>query len=106
MKQTIGGRIESFSYQREAIISNEEGKLLDLPLNRPLYDDRGTQIDMLRGTFFIAGADGEHLTSLTDDQIGRFKALYDNITVERPAAQAPCPVWQMCTALQHSVPGT
>ena len=88
MKQTVGGRIESFSYQREAIISNEEGKLLNLPLNRPLYDDRGTQIDMLRGTFFIAGADGEHLTSLTDDQIGRFKALYDNITAERPTAQA------------------
>lgn len=88
MKQIVGGRIESFSYQREAIISNEEGKLLDLPLNRPLYDGRGTQIDMLRGTFFIAGVDGEHLISLTDDQIGCFKALYDNIVAERPAAQA------------------
>ena len=37
MEQIVGGRLESFSYQREAIISNEEGKLLDLPRNRPLY---------------------------------------------------------------------
>ena len=88
MGQVVGGRIESFSYQREAIISNEESKLLDLPFNRPLYDDSGTQIDMLRGTFFIAGVDGEHFISLTDDQIQRFKALYDSITAERPAAQA------------------
>lgn len=88
MGQVVGGRIESFSYQREAIISNEESKLLDLPLNRPLYDGSGTQIDMLRGTFFVAGVDGEHFTSLTDDQLQHFKALYDSIAAERPAAQA------------------
>lgn len=88
MGQVVGGRIESFSYQREAIISNEQSKLLDLPLNRPLYDGSGTQIDMLRGTFFIAGVDGEHFTSLTDDQIQHFKALYDSMAAERPAAQA------------------
>ena len=88
MGQIVGGRIESFSYHREAIISNEESKLLDLPLNRPLYDGRGTQIDMLRGTFFIAGVDGKHLTSPTDDQAQRFKALYDSVALERPVAQA------------------
>ena len=88
MGQVVGGRIESFSYQREAIISNEQSKLLDLPLNRPLYDGSGTQIDMLRGTFFIARVDGEHFTSLTDDQIQHFKALYDSMAAERPAAQA------------------
>ena len=87
MGQVVGGRIESFSYQREAIISNEESKFLDLPLNRPLYDGSGTQIDMLRGTFFVAGVDGEHLTSLTDDQLQHFKALYDSIAAERPVAQ-------------------
>lgn len=31
MRQVVGGQIESFSYQREAIISNEESKLLGLP---------------------------------------------------------------------------
>lgn len=86
MEQIVGGRLESFSYQREAIISNEEGKLLDLPRNRPLYDNGGTPIDMLRGTFFVAGIDGEHLVSLTDEQIQRYKALYDNMA-ERPDFQ-------------------
>ncbi len=84
MEQIVGGQIESFSYQREAIISNEEGKLLDLPRNRPLYDNKGTPIDMLQGTFFIAGIDGENFVSLTDEQIQHYKALYDNIA-ERSA---------------------
>ena len=91
MQQIVGGCIESFSYQREAVISNEEGKLLDLPRNRPLYDGRGTPIDMLRGTFFIAGVSGEHFVSLTDEQIQRYKDLYDNVMVltsERPENQA------------------
>ena len=88
MGQVVGGRIESFSYQREAIISNEQSKLLDLPLNRPLYDGSGTQIDMLRGTFFIARVEGEHITSLTDEQIQQFNPLYYSMAAERPAAQA------------------
>ncbi len=91
MCQIVGGRIESFSYHREAVISNEEGKLLNLPQNRPLYDGGGTQIDMLRGTFFIAGVSGEHFVSLTDEQIQRYKDLYDNVMVlaaERPENQA------------------
>ena len=79
MKQIVGGYIESFSYQREAIISNEEGKLLGLPRNRPLYDSMGTPIDVLRGTFFIAGVSGEHFVSLTEEQIQRFKTLYDSV---------------------------
>lgn len=91
MRQVVGGQIESFSYQREAIISNEESKLLGLPLNRPLYDSNGTQIDMLRGTFFIAGVSGEHFVSLTDEQIQRFKTLYDSVmdlAAEWPEYQA------------------
>ena len=91
MRQVVGGRIESFSYQREAIISNEESKLLGLPLNRPLYDSMGTPIDVLRGTFFIAGVSGEHFVSLTDEQIQRFKTLYDSVmdlAAEWPEYQA------------------
>ncbi|MBD5152815.1 MAG: DUF3846 domain-containing protein [Oscillibacter sp.] len=89
MEQIVGGRLESFSYLREAVICNEEGKLLDLPRNRPLYDGRGTPIDMLRGTFFIAGIDGEHLASLTDKQIQRYKTLYDNVIVLTAGKEPP-----------------
>ena len=81
MREIVGGRIESFSYQREAIISNEEGKLLRLLPNRPLYDSCGKLIDRLRGTFFIAGISGEHLTSLTLKQIQQYVDLYDNTLI-------------------------
>lgn len=81
MQQIVGGYIESFSYQREAIISNEEGKLRGLPYNRPLLDENGLPMDILQGTFFVTGVDGERFTSLTDEQIQRYKGLYDNVMI-------------------------
>ena len=88
MREIVGGHIESFSYQRASIISNEEGKLLGLPRNRPLYDSMGMPIDVLRGTFFIVGVSGEHFISLTEDQLRQFKELYDNMMVI-PAKKEP-----------------
>lgn len=90
MQQIVGGYIESVSFQREAVICNEEGKLRDLPYNRPLMDERGLPLDILQGTFFIAGINGEHFVSLTDEQIRRYKNLYDNVmivTAEKPISQ-------------------
>ena len=61
-----------------ALICNEEGKLLGLPLNRALRDENGEIYDAIAGTFFICGAlaDSENFTSLTDEQVaywlGRF----------------------------------
>ena len=44
-----------------ALICNDEGKLLGLPLNRPLWDGA----DVLAGPGFLAGCDNEgNLTSL------------------------------------------
>ena len=86
MQQIVGGYIESVSFQDAAIICNEEGKLLGLPYNRPLMDESGLPMDILQGTFFIAGINGEHFASLTDEQILRYRDLYDNvmiITVEK-----------------------
>lgn len=88
MREIVGGHIESFSYQRASIISNEEGKLLGLPRNRPLYDSMGMPIDVLRGTFFIVGVSGEHFVSLTEDQLRQFKELYDNM-MATPAERQP-----------------
>lgn len=90
MWQIVGGHIESVSFQREAIICNEAGKLRGLPYNRPLLDESGLPMDILQGTFFVTGVDGERFTSLTDEQIQRYKDLYDNvmiITAEKPAPQ-------------------
>ena len=78
MQQIVGGYIESVSFEREAIICNEEGKLLGLPYNRPLMGESGLPIDILQGTFLIAGINGEHFASLTDKQIQKYRELYDN----------------------------
>ena len=86
MQQIVGGNIEAVSFAREAIICNEEGKILDLPFNRPLCDKHGIPFDIIQGTFFVAGVDGASFVSLTDDQIQRYKNLYDNmmiVTAER-----------------------
>jgi hypothetical protein len=59
-------------------VLNEEGKLLDLPYNRALTDDNGIPFDIICGTFFVAGVDGEDIGSLTPEQIARYKEKYDN----------------------------
>ncbi len=94
MQALVGGDIEAVTSIRyaAAIVCNENGKLLDLPYNRPLLDESGLlPLDMLHGTFFIAGVDGENFVSLTEEQIQRYKDLYDNVMVltsERPENQA------------------
>ena len=54
-----------------ALICNEEGKLLDLPLNRALRDDAGEVYDIIAGTFFICAAPpgNDRFTDLTDQQV-------------------------------------
>ena len=53
------------------LVCNDEGKLLELPLNRALRDEDGKIYDVIAGTFFICGAppDSESFTSLTDEQV-------------------------------------
>lgn len=94
MQAVVGGYIEEVTPFNEpvAIVCNEEGKLNGLPYNRPLVDRNGLPYDILCGTFFIAGVQGERFVSLTDEQLGRFKSLYDNlmvVTAERERPQGP-----------------
>lgn len=83
MQAIVGGYIEEVTPFTDpvAIVCNEEGKMLGLPFNRPLVDRHGLPYDILCGTFLIAGVEGEHFVSLTDDQIRCYKELYDNMMV-------------------------
>ena len=73
MQKTVGGSIEAVYPFDEpvALICNEEGKLLNLPLNRALRDDEGNVYDIISGTFFLCAAppDSDRFTSLTDQQV-------------------------------------
>lgn len=83
MQQIVGGDIEAvYPFQdSEALVCNAEGKLLGLPMNRPLLDEDRLPYDIICGTFFIAGLGQEDFVSLTNEQIQRYKSLYDNVQI-------------------------
>ena len=73
MQKIVGGSIEAVYPFADpvALICNEEGKLLGLPLNRALRDDEGNVYDIISGTFFLCAAppDSNHFAGLTDQQV-------------------------------------
>ena len=77
MQQLVGGDIEAvYPFQEPvALVCNSEGKLLGLPMNRPLLDEDRLPYDI------IAGLGQEDFVSLTDEQLQRYKSLYDNVQV-------------------------
>lgn len=83
LQALVGGNIDAvYPFDESvAVVFDREGKIKALPFNRPLLDDLGEPYDILCGTFFITGVSGENFVSLTDDQIRRYKELYDNVMV-------------------------
>lgn len=73
MQKIVGGSIQAIYPFDEPVvlIANEEGKLLNLPLNRALRDDKGNVYDIISGTFFLCAAppDSDHFAGLTDQQV-------------------------------------
>ena len=62
-----------------ALICNEEGKLLGLPLNRPLrHPETGAVYDIVCGTCFLCGAPpgSDRFASLTEEQIARYSERF------------------------------
>ena len=76
MQRIVGGSIQAIYPFEEpvALICNEEGKLLGLPLNRDLRDDDGTVYDIISGSFFLCAAppDSDRFADLTDQQVKTF----------------------------------
>ena len=80
MQKVVGGYIQAI-YPFEdpvALICNEEGKLLGLPLNRALKDEAGDICDIIAGTFFICGAplDSESFASLEAVYLDKYQQLF------------------------------
>ncbi|MBQ8371113.1 MAG: DUF3846 domain-containing protein, partial [Clostridia bacterium] len=57
-------------------ICNDEGKLIGLPWNRPLFDDDGHICDVIAGTFLVVGLSEDDFDSLTDGQIDKFTEVF------------------------------
>lgn len=76
MQTVVGGWIQA-TYpwcDNVALICNEEGKLIGLPLNRIIQDDEGRLVDIIAGTFFIcyAPAYSENFQSLPENLIEKY----------------------------------
>ena len=73
MQKIVGGTIQAIYPFEEAIalICNDEGKFLNLPLNRALRDNAGCVYDIVAGTFFLCAAptDKDNFASLTEEQV-------------------------------------
>lgn len=77
MQKFVDGNIECLTFYDSGseviLVCNDEGKLLGLPLNRPLWDGA----DVLAGPGFLAGCDNEgNLTSLPQSTMDFYKEKF------------------------------
>ena len=59
-----------------ALICNDEGKLIGLPFNRPLYDEDGEMYDILVGTFLVVGLTEDDFGSLSEEMIEKYTDVF------------------------------
>lgn len=71
LQKQVGGLIQVLYVFAEtepaAVVCNDEGKLIGLPWNRPLYDEEGNLYDVIVGTFLVVGLTEDDFGSLTDE---------------------------------------
>lgn len=75
IQDIVGGHIEAiYPYDDPvALVCNEEGKLIGLPLNRKIED-----YDIIAGTFFICGIGHEDFTSLSPELSDKYQKKFAN----------------------------
>ena len=80
MQKLVGGHIQAvYPFDDPvAIVCNDEGKLLGLPMNRALTDDHGVPYDIVCGTFFMVGLAKDRFASMTKQQIEKYQKKYTN----------------------------
>ena len=80
MQQAVGGLIQAIYPFEEpvALVCNDEGKLMGLPLNRGLRTEDRTLYDIVCGTFFLCAAppDGDSFESLSEEQLVRYEERF------------------------------
>ena len=78
LQQAVGGSIgASYPFADPvAIICNDEGKLMGLPLNRALRDENGQMYDAVAGDFLVVGLGEEDFASLTPELAQKYEQLF------------------------------
>ena len=88
-QKEVGGYIECcYPFDDPVcIVCNEESKLIGLPPNRMIFDERGRPFDVIYGTFFIIyllneeGEDDGGFYSLPPELLQKYKKRYEYIEI-------------------------
>ena len=78
LQHEVGGDIQAVYPFEEpvALICNEEGKLMGMPLNRALRDEDGDIYDIVAGTFLVVGLTEDSFGSLSPELMEKFTAHF------------------------------
>lgn len=79
LQQAVGGSIGAsypFADDPVAIVYNDDGKLMGLPLNRALRDEDGQMYDAVAGTFLVVGLGEKDFASLTPELAQKYAHCY------------------------------
>ena len=78
LQKAVGGLIEAVYPFEEpvAIICNEEGKIMGLPLNRALLDENGKVYDIIAGTCLVVGLTEDNFGCLDDALLEKFQTRF------------------------------
>lgn len=78
LQAAVGGDIQAvYPYEEPvALVCNEEGKYMGLPLNRALTDENGEVYDIIAGNFFIAGLSEESFDDLSPELMEKFSEQF------------------------------
>ena len=79
LQQAVGGSIGAsypFADDPVAIVYNDDGKLMGLPLNRALRDEDGQMYDAVAGTFLVVGLGEEDFASLSSELTQKYEELF------------------------------
>ena len=79
LQEAVGGFIGAsypFADDPVAIVYNDDGKLMGLPLNRALRDEDGQMYDAVAGTFLVVGLGEEDFVSLTPELAQKYEQLF------------------------------
>lgn len=114
LQKAVGGDIQAvYPYEDPvAIVCNDEGKFMGMPLNRALYDDSGNMYDIIAGNFLIVGLGEESFSDLSPDLMEKYSEQFKHpekfarIAGEIIAVKQPIPEKgaEKATKASHSSP--
>ena len=80
MQDAVGGSIEAayFFDDPVALVCNEDGKNIGLPLNRAVRDEQGEIMDIIAGKFFVCGLTEDNFGSLPEKFQDKFQKMFKN----------------------------